>query len=81
MIETQNSVCKNTAHFKTQTLKICTLITECRKKSGQTQKDMAEWCGMSLRTYIELEKGNCTIENLFKAADKFDVDITINFKA
>lgn len=72
--------CNNIAQIKSDMQKICTEITECRKSSGQTQKQVAEWVNISLRTYIELEKGNCTVENLCVACSKFSIDLRLNFE-
>jgi DNA-binding XRE family transcriptional regulator len=80
-MQEQTPIRNNFAQLKKQIQKICTSIIEARKMSGQTQKEVAEWVGVSLRTYLEFEKGNCTIELLCKVADKFDIEIIINFKS
>jgi len=79
MIEEENAICKNIAHLKEQKEALCKLIADCRTKSGQTQKDAADWCNMSLRSYSDLERGICTIENLCIVADKFSIDITMSY--
>ena len=79
MIEEEKQICKNIAHINDVKIKICALIAECRIKSGQTQKDVADWCEMSLRSYSDLEKGICTIENLCIVADKFCIELKLNF--
>ena len=79
MIEEENTICKNIAHLNDVKGKISALIADCRTKSGQTQKDAADWCNMSLRSYSDLERGICTIENLCIVADKFSIDITMSY--
>ena len=78
-MEQQVEIRKNITQFKSRVKEICVLIAEARRASGQTQKDVAEWVGVSLRTYLELEKGNCTIDLLCDLADKFDIQINLTF--
>ena len=78
-MEQQVEIRKNITQFKSRVKEICVLIAEARRASGQTQKDAAEWVGVSLRTYFMLEKGICTIELLCDVSDKFDIQINLNY--
>ena len=53
-MEQQTEIRKNITQFKNRVKEICTLITEARKASGQTQKDVAKWVGVSLKYYISV---------------------------
>lgn len=52
-------------------------LIECRKKSGQTQKDIAAACGISLRAYMYYEAGekDPSSKVLIALADYFDVSL------
>ena len=74
-------MCKNYAQIKMDVQKISTLIVESRKMSGQTQQDVAEWIGVSRRKIVDFENNNIfDIELLCILCEKFDIDLTFNFK-
>lgn len=52
-------------------------LTEQRKLNKMTQRQVAEYLGISQPSYIRYENGSAqpTLENLVKLADLFDVSV------
>lgn len=54
-------------------------IIECRKESGQTQDDVAQWISVDRRKIIEFEKcEKLNIELLCILAEKFSIELKLN---
>lgn len=71
----------NYVHFKTSYDEVVQGIVQCRKASGQTQGDVAEWIEVDRRRIIDFEKKNkVDIEILCILSDKFGIDLSLTFK-
>ncbi|MES2397905.1 MAG: hypothetical protein V4549_17970 [Bacteroidota bacterium] len=72
---------QNIVHLKSQIQIITQKIIECRKESGQTQDDVADWIKVDRRKIIDFENGKrFDIELLCALCDRFSIELELNYE-
>ena len=71
----------NIEHFKIFHQKIVHGIVECRKQSGITQSELADWLNIDRRKIIDLEAcKKVPFSLILLCADKFSIDVNFNYQ-